>query len=225
MNATPRTCALALLIAVGCKDKAADTGDDLEPQLVGTIEPDGAGEVGNVRFYKAFAFDQGGSLLAYLTSSPDADCASVGQYLRVGGDPYDPVKVFQPETCNMFIKIAEDYDGGIDYTRSEGDAGLDLVGTGTAIECALGAGAFELTTLLTDDEDYYYSGRWWVGNPLSYRYTFEGSGEGGYTLGLELSQLDGGFVHESLEEVRATASVSGSVKAEYCTDLASTGLF
>lgn len=225
MSVPARPMALVLLLTAACAGKDGDSGADLQPQIVGTISPDGAAEQGNVRFYKAFAFDQGGALLAYLSSSPEADCTEVGRYLQVGSAPYDPAPVFAPDTCNMFIKISEDYDGGIDYTRNEADAGLDLVGTGTAVECALGAGAFELTTLVTDDEDYYYSGRWWVGNPLTYRYTFEGSGADGYTLDLELQQLDGGFVQESMEAVRATAAVSGSIRAEYCTDLASTGLF
>lgn len=225
MHATPRATALALLLTAGCAGKTEDTGDELIPQIVGSIQPDGAADAGNVRFYKAFAFDQGGAFLAYLSSSPKADCTTVGQYLRVGAEPYDPEAVFAPETCNMFIKIAEDYDGGIDYTRTARDVTIDTVGTGTAIECALGAGSFELTALENGEDDYYYSGRWWVGNPLTYRYTFSGSGEDGYTMEIELSQLDGGFVQESLEEVRATAEVNGTISAEYCTDLASTGLF
>lgn len=221
------TFAVISLSLWACKGKEEDTGGEPDPYIVGQIQPDVGDDAGNIRFHKAFGFNQGEVFIAYISSNPDATCENVAQYLRVGSGAYDPSEMFRPDTCNMFIKVSQDYDGGIDYSRAEGDPSIDLVGAGTSIECALGAGDWELTTLLEDDPDpdYYYSGRWWVGNPLTYRYTFSGGDGEDYTLNLELSQLDGGYVHESLEEVRATATVSGSMPAEWCEGLASTGLF
>ena len=231
-NALRLTAPLAALtLALGaCKGKEEDTGGEADPYITGQIQPDSGAHQGNVRFHKAFGFNQGEVFIAYISSNPDATCENVAQYLRVGGGAYDPSDMFRPETCNMFIKVSQDYEGGIDYTRDEGDAAIDLIGAGTSIECAMGPGDWALTTLLEDDPDpdYYYTGatsQWWVGNPLTYRYTFSGGDGDDYTLDFELSQLDGGYVHESLEEVRATATVSGSMPAEWCEALASTGLF
>jgi hypothetical protein len=218
-----------LLAGLGaCKpEDPKDSGTDLEPSIVGSIFPERSDVPANVAIYKAFGFDQNQRMLSYFSSSPNATCENVADYLRVGAEPYDPEEMFAPDSCNFFIRVDQDYAGGINYTRSADDTSIDLIGTGTSIECALGEGSFELGVLREGDpdEDYYYSGRWWVGHPLTYTYNFSGGSEEPYTFEISYTALDGGYTQESLDGAAATAEVTGTIQGEWCPELASTGLF
>lgn len=224
-----RVCALVALSvwASACggeKDSATDEALP-EPLVTGTITAGGEASA-QVAFYKAFGFDQGGRALFYLSSSPFASCDSVTKYLQVDSDPYDPAEMFQGGHCNMFIRLDSDYDGDFEYTRAVGSDEANLVGAGTSLECAMGQGDFELTRLTEDDrDDYYWTGRWWQGRPSAYTYDFDGTGEGGYTLTFNMTAYDGGFIHEELDDTPADGAVTGTIEAEYCASLGSTGLF
>ncbi len=219
--------ALAAVIT-GCSGKSAeDSGQTSEAQaaITGTVTADGEASA-QIAFYKAFGFDQGGQLLAYFASSPTATCANVTEYLRVTGGVYDPVDMFQDGHCNMFVILDKDYEGTFSFTRPSGSEEPNLVAAGTSIECAMGEGSFELTRLTEiDDDDYYWTGRWWVGRPSAYTYNFTGGAGSAYSFTLEMSEYEGGFIHEGLDSTPATGAVSGTIEGEWCPDLGSTGFF
>ena len=228
---TPRARLLPLLVlslttACSGKDDSGDeTVDSLEPKITGTVTAEGEASA-QVAFYKAFAFDQGGKLLAYLSSSPNATCENVADYLRVSEGPYDPKDMFEGGHCNMFIIIDGDFDGSFSHTRPADSTEPNLVAAGTSMECAMGEGQFELTRLTESDrDDYYWSGRWWQGRPNAYTYDFSGGAGSSYQLTLEMSAYDGGFIHEELDDTPAVGAVSGTIEAEWCDALGSTGLF
>jgi hypothetical protein len=222
--------AAALLVACKGGDDSGKAGEDLEPLVTGTITPDGEGVDARFEIYKAFGFDQGGRALLYLSSTPEASCDSVSTYLRSGGDPYDPVEVFTGGTCNMLIGVdatTVGFTGQLDWSRAEGEGGVDALGAGIAIECAMGEGAFEMTQLSeTDELDYYWTGRWWTGRPDVYSLSIGGGGGGAYALEFDLQHFLGGFIREGLAgNDPASGPVSGAIEAEWCTDLGTTGLF
>lgn len=225
-------------LMLGCAGKSEDeTGAGAgaaEPQVVGTVQPDGESVGADFAIYHAFAFDQAGSLIMYLSSTPTATCESVSTYLNVGrGDPIDPVDVFTGGTCNMLVEVPAEtvgYEGSLNWTRSEADGGIDEIATASVIECAMGDGAFEVTTLSDGDEpDYYWTGgtaRWWQGTVVDYSLQITGGDGSPYDVTMEIAALKGGFPHEGFSgNDPATGNVSGTIQAEWCTPLASTGLF
>jgi hypothetical protein len=225
-------------LLAGCSGKSEDdsgAGADAgpEPQIVGTVTPETGGVTADFAIYKAFGFDQGGSLIMYLSSTPEASCETVTQYLNVGrGDPYDPVSVMSGGTCNMLLEVPATvgYEGELTWTRSEGDGGIDEISATSAIECAMGTGAFEVTTLSeNDDPDYYWTGdnaHWWQGTVVGYSLELSGGGGEPYEVSLDISTLKGGFVREGFAgNDPASGNVSGTIQAEWCTSLGSTGLF
>ena len=83
---------------------ACGPSDSISPMLEGVVTPEGHDVSGTFYGYKAFGFDNQGLLVVYISSNENATCTSVGEYLSSGREPYDPVDVFSPGTCNMFIK-------------------------------------------------------------------------------------------------------------------------
>jgi len=219
---------LLLALAVGCSgkgDSAEDTVDSLDPKITGTVTVEGEASA-EVAFYQAFAFNQGGTLLAYLSSSPTATCENVSDYLRTGQDPYDPVDMFEPSTCNFFLKIDGDYNGGYSYSQGADADQPNFATLASAMNCAMGTGEFDYFPLSeSDDPDYNWNGRWWEGVPSVYTYDLSGGDGDGYTFSIEMSAYDGSFVHEPLNDSPAVGAVSGTIDASWCELLGSTGLF
>lgn len=221
---------LAAVVVLGaCKGEDADSGSADGPvaYIKGSLGPDGEDITGEFAVYKAVAFDQGGRFLAYLSSDPEASCDNIVDYLYTDGDPYAPDDVINGGHCNMFLAI-DGYEDGLNHTwdRSmEGGTGFDAIGAGTSIACAMGSGEFVYEQRDNDDEDYFWSGRWWQGSPKDYTFAFSGSGEGGYTLDLTMSEFDGEWPYEGFDSHPASGNVSGTIEAEYCQGLATTGLF
>lgn len=213
---------LAILgLCIGC------TGDKEEEELVsyinGTISPDHptVDISGEISIYKAFAFDDNGTFFAYLSSNPEAHCGDITQYLTVGGDRYDPVEVLSPGKCNISIKLTE-WEGSF---SAMDDA---IKAAATSIECAMGDGSFEYTTLQSDDTDYFWVGedaKWWQGAPQGYIWDFSGVRGEGYTLDINMYEYSGGFIHEEFDKYDAFGNVEGVIEAYTCEGLASTGLF
>ena len=203
-----------LALSVACADKE----EELIPLLTGTVTPDHPeyNLTGEFTGYKAFAFDINNTFWAYISSNPNVNCGDVVNYLNVGSDPFDPVDVLAPGKCNILIKLPE----------WEGSALLEndrAAVAPSAVECALGEGEF---TLMNRDgeRDYYWTGKWWQGTLREYRFDIEGDRESGYSLDIEMTVLNGGFIHEGHERHEASGTVSGLMDAYVCEGLASTGL-
>jgi hypothetical protein len=213
----------------------ACTGEKQEEELIsyinGTITPDHPSIVtsGEMTIYKAFAFNDNGTFLAYLSSNPEAHCGDVTQYLNDGA--FDPVEVLSPGKCNITIKL--------DWTACEDDSteGCDsftatddrILSAASSIECAMGEGVFEYRKLDDQDRaDYYWTGdnaKWWQGSLKGYVWDISGVRGEGYTLDLNMYEYDGAFIHEEFDKYDATGSVQGIIEAYTCEGLASTGLF
>jgi len=231
-NACRGTVGPALLftlsVAVACSGKS-DSGDgdgsSALPLITGTVAVED-GTSAEVAFYHAYAFDQGGTMLAYLSSSPTATCENVSDYLRAGQAPYDPTSMFEPNTCNFFLKVDDAYEGGYQHTQPVGADQPNFDTLASAMNCAMGEGDFELYALSeTDEPDYNYTGRWWEGGPSAYAYDLTGGGGSDYEFTIEMSAYDGSFVHEPLNDSPAAGAVSGTITASWCESLGSTGLF
>jgi hypothetical protein len=209
--------ALPLLGLLACADKADDSAVP-DPLVSGTVQPEGASESGEVAFHRGFAFDQGGRVIAYISSNPAASCDRVVEYLRPHEEPYDPSGLLTGGTCDLYFAM-DGYSGDL----SADDDPMAVAGW--ALNCAMGEGSFVLETRDSGDRDYYWSGRWWQGRPTSYSYTLTGGAGADFTFDLQMSAYDGGFIYESMEGVPATGEVSGSIDLEWCPSLATTGLF
>ena len=211
-------------LMVSCKGEKE--AEEIPSYINGTISvPDhpSISTSGEVSIYKAFAFDTNGTFLAYLSSNPESHCGDVTQYLTVGGDPYDPMEVLSPGKCNISIKL-EDWPEDGSFTATD-DA---IIAAATSIECAMGEGSFEYTTLVSGDLDYYWVGddaTWWQGAPNGYVWDFSGVRGEGYTLDINMYEYSGGFIHEEFDKYDAFGSVQGTIEAYTCEGLGSTGLF
>jgi|GEM_PF-1226266 len=226
LHTTLRVAVVAL--AMGCtgdKDSGASDVASLEPKITGTVTVEGEASA-EVAFYRAFAYDQGGTMLAYLSSHPNATCSNSADFLRTNQPPYDPVDMFEPGTCNLFLKIENDYDNGYVWDQPSGADQPNFATLGSAMNCAMGEGEFDFFPLSeTDDPDFNWTGRWWEGGPSAYVYNLSGGGGENYSFTIEMSEYDGSFVHEPLNDSPAVGAVSGTIEAEWCESLGSTGLF
>ena len=202
-------------LLVGCSGEKDD--GEVEPMLTGTITPDGRDVSGEFFGYRAFAFNANDTLGAYISSNPNASCGSITEYLT-SNSRYDPVDVLSPGACNLFLKIS-DYDGSL---SAENDS---IVSAASSIECAMGEGEFEYTELGENDVGYYWSGNWWVGVPQEYTWNFSGNSEDGYTFEIDMNGYVGSFIQEEFDRYAAVGQVSGTVTAESCEEIFSTGLF
>lgn len=231
MHTLPRRAlavAPLLLAATACSSKE-DTGSIdtslLEPQVTGTVTVEGESSA-DVAFFHAFGFNQGGTLLAYFSSSRNATCENVSAYLRTGQEPYDPEDMFEPSTCNFFLKVDDEYNGGYAFTQSADADQPNFAVLASAMNCAMGEGEFDLIPLSeSDDPDYNWTGRWWEGGPSAYSYDLSGGDGEDYTFDIQMSAYDGSFVHEPLNDSPAVGAVSGTMTASWCELLGSTGLF
>lgn len=208
---------IALPVLTACKTEEGEDAD-AEPQVSGAIAPDGEGIEAEVTIYKAFAMNAGSGFAAYLSSNPDATCASVTEYLRAEA-PYDPSDTLVGGACDIAIRI-DTWEDGV------GKAATDdpLAAAGFSINCYFGDEGWELETRDNDDRDYYWQGREWQGSPAVYSYDFSEAG-GDYTLELEMSAYNGSFIYESLEAAPASGGVTGTITAERCESIATTPFF
>jgi len=192
--------------------------EDLGPFITGTITLDERGDAAEIEFFKAVAFDQGGGFIAYLSSNPAATCTNIVEYLTTGA-PVDPVDVLSGGTCNLFIKTGSGYDGGMDVT----DDGI--VGAGTSLSCHFGEGGWVYEQRDVGDVDYFWQGLEWQGHVESFSFDISGGAEAPYAMEIAMSSYNGSLIYEGLESAAASGEVSGSIEAEWCPGLATTGLF
>ena len=215
---------IGLTLAAACGGGAGDTAGDA-PMITGTIQPEGEDVSGEFEGYRAFAYDQGGAFIAYISSNPRATCDKVTDYLTVGAEPYDPVDVLVAGKCDFFIYLSSGYDGGLSHSADKDDEELDTVGPGVSLGCAMGEGEWVYERRDGDDKDYYWSGRWWQGAPVTYSFDFSGGDGSEVVMDIAMQEYTGAFIYEEFANDPASGDVEGHVTAEWCTGLAGTGLF
>ncbi len=212
---------LAPLATLACNDKSADSGPGgtLTPQVSGTITVTGEDAEGRVELFHGFGFDQGGVVLLYLSSNPEADCALVTDLLGSHDGPFDMTGYVVGGTCDFFVR-KDGYTGEMTFVD-------DAFGrAGWAINCFTGQGAFEFENRTNGGDDgFYWTGRKWLGYPTVYSYTIRGGDGSDYTIDLDLVEYNGGFPEEGLEAYPATGAVQGSVSVEWCSTLGRTPAF
>jgi hypothetical protein len=222
----------ALAIIAACSGEEA-LKEGPEAMLTGSVTPEGMDVSGDFAGYSAFAFDDQGVFVAYISSNPDTNCANVSEYLRTDRTRMDPEEILVGGKCNMFLKI-EGFEGSF---SADSDP---FASAASSIECAMGEGEFRYSSIEMaaegveyndctpgsgSDCDYYWTGKWWVGVPRDYSWSFSGSHSEGYQLDIEMSTYSGSFIHEEFARYDAFGEASGSVTAYTCENLASTGLF
>ena len=192
--------------------------DKLEPMLTGTLtapHPDMGDMSGEFLGYKAFAFDDQGTFVTYISSNQAATCETVASYLTIESDNRDASSVLLAGHCNLFIKLT-DYDDTAVFSAQD-DA---FASAGSSIECAMGEGSFQAEATETS-----WDGQWWLGIPKTYSWEFSGDKETEYTLEIDMSLFSGSFVLDEFDRKDATGNVSGVVTATVCSELAGTGYF
>ena len=212
----------------GDDDTSSKELGEIAAMMSGTIttegSPDGGDDLtGEFSIYRAYAFNAqvGNSQMmgAYLSSNKNATCDTVAEYLNVSGEAYNPENVLSPGKCNMFIKLTADYEDGISL---ENDS---MAAISSGITCAMGEGEFSYSELGENDIDYFWTGELWTGNVENYSWDIEGNVESGYTLDISMSTYTGFFTQSALGEFPASGTVSGTVTAEACAGIFSTGHF
>ena len=191
--------------------------------LTGTITPDNQIEgeeiSGDFLGYKAFGFDDQGTLIAYISSNQNSTCDEIAKYINVEGNSADIVNVFSPKKCNMFIKVTN-FEGSIDASDDP------FTVAGSSIICPMGDGDFEYENLGNGNgNDYVWSGREWHGIPSEYTWVFVGDKTSGYSLDIDMTAFEGAFIKEELAKYPAKGRVEGIVDVEVCSNLATSGHF
>lgn len=157
---------------------------------------------------QAFGYADSGTVLVYLSSSPDADCESVTTYLSPGGKPYDPTALLPPETCDLYLKLT-----GWTGSFSATDDRLAMVYS--VMTCGFGPGKFVYEERGKGDFDFYYTGRWWSGIPELFSLSLTETSSGFHLEG-EMTGFDGTFIYEKLADVDLEGLVWGEVEIESC---------
>jgi hypothetical protein len=180
------------------------------PMLEGSLTPEGHDVSGAFYGYKAFGFDNEGTLVVYIASQKEADCATVSQFMRSTADPIDPSLLFEPQSCNLMLKTA----GYEDSWEAEDDR---MESASSAISCTMGDGEWIYET--GPDNGYYWSGNWWAGFPIEYKWSVSGNRDSEYVIDIEMSVFEGSFPREEFSRYPALGMVSGVVTVEVCTEL------
>jgi hypothetical protein len=184
--------------------------EPLLPMLEGKLTPEGHDVHGDFYGYKAFGFDNDGTLVVYIASQKEADCTTVSQFMRSTADPVDPSLLFESQSCNLMLKTAG-YEGSWEVQDDR------MESASSSISCTMGDGEWVYET--GPDKGYYWSGNWWAGFPIEYKWKVSGDRDSEYVLDLEMSVYEGSFPREEFSRYPATGMVSGLVTAEVCTEL------
>lgn len=208
---------LLLLAPVLC---AACGGDDLAEgsRITGTLDFTGEGVSGVVDTARVFSFAAGGTLISWMAANEDATCALAAAHLGAGDDDPDPTDLYVPDACNLFLFGA--YDG------TSASVDQDSATVSIALNCTMGEGSFAWEET-NKGWAWVWSGRWWQGAPEAWTLDLEGGtgGDDPLVATLEMTDFWGSFTYEDMTEDPATGSVSGTVQAEWCPDLAQASIF
>lgn len=207
----PRFLLLLPLVLVSCvKD---DTGQDY-----GILEGELAfddGEVAAIAGHRAFGFDRNGQVLLYFASNNAATCAGVAEELQ-WGEPTDPSDLFSAGHCNVYAMVN-------DYSGSEVTISSDRLRVTWALNCTIGEGAWNWE-VRGNDSGFYWSGRWWQGDPETWTITLSGGGGDDFVADVQMNDYDGDYSYEFIEAT-AEGLVSGTALVEWCDDLGESDLF
>ena len=188
----------------------------IEPMMTGTLVPEGHDLSADFFGYQAFGFDNEGTLLIYIASNKDASCDTVAPFLRTTADPIDPGIIFEPGSCNLMLKTAN-YEGS---WEAEDDR---MESASSSISCTMGDGEWLYES--GPNGGYYWSGNWWAGFPIAYKWSVTGDRDSEYTVDIEMSGYEGSFPREEFSRYPASGVVSGTVTVEVCTELGQSGHF
>jgi hypothetical protein len=191
---------------------AACAGGDDVASLGGTITAS-TGESGELASATAFGVETNGRAGVMVSPNPDSTCADAASYFGGGGTDFNPEVVSGEGVCNLYIRV-DDYDGS-EVTIT------DLAGATVSLNCAMDSGSWAYD----DDREYpgyYYSGPYWVGSPSAFTLTLSGGGGEDLSVALEMDSYTGRLPYDDVDhgEVDASGSVSGSVTATWCDDMA-----
>lgn len=203
----------ALLILFGCGDKEG------MGSVSGEVAVPERALAADVHWDQAFAYSEGGRLIAFMTGASGASCETVSAYLGPNTGALEKDGILQGGSCTMTIVI-DDWDGSASLSWGpEADEGYNP-GLSSNLRCEFGDGAWVLETRGSGYEDYYWDGPVWTGIPEVFKWSITGSGEE-VSFDLEMSAFDGNFPDElSAERYAAEGDLSGTIRAHWCPDLA-----
>lgn len=167
----------------------------------------------------AFAYAEGGRLIAFLTGASGASCASVAAYLGPNEGALEKEGILEGGSCTMTI-VVDDWDG--DTALSWGPEASEGYNPGLSsnLRCEFGDGSWVLETRGSGYEDYYWDGPVWTGIPEVFDWSISGDDEE-VSLDLEMTAFDGNFPDEvSAERYAAEGDLSGTIRAQWCPELA-----
>ena len=129
-----RRCEFVLLITplvVACAFKSDEDVED-EPQVVGSIAPDGEDVSAEVAIMRAFAMHTENRFAAYFSNNASATCEAVTEYLRADA-PHDPSGFLVGGACDVAVRI-DTWEDGTGRSASNDP----LAAAGFVINCYFG---------------------------------------------------------------------------------------
>lgn len=204
----------ALLLSTFLACGGADAGSQLDGTLT---TADYSVTVANSA---AFGFHIDDQAYLYVASNPDATCADVVDYLThsSSSEAYDPTAVWLGGTCNLLLSLSG-YDGS-DFSFGGDDNYLKGFWN---LNCAMGEGEFVYETR-NNYTDYYWSEQVWIGGAEGHDTTVTHETDASYTITTTLTSWRGNY-NDQLGDVPMEGSVTGTVQAEWCSDLYQSGLW
>jgi len=188
----------------------------INPMLEGSLTPEGHELNGDFFGYRAFGFDNQGVLLVYIASHREATCESVAQYIGFESEPIDPSTIYEDQSCNLMIKTTG-YEGSWEVSDDR------IQSASSSINCNMGDGEWEYQH--GADSGYNWTGKLWAGFPILYSWNISGDRDSEYILDIEMTEYEGSFPREEFSRYPAFGNVSGTVTAEACIELGSSGHF
>ena len=188
----------------------------INAMLSGSLTPEGHELSGDFLSYRAFGFDNQGILVVYMASNREATCESVSQYIGFDADPIDPSTIYEPQSCNLMLKTTG-YEGSWEVSDDR------LQSASSSINCNMDEGEWEYQT--GEDRSFNWSGKLWAGFPTKYKWNISGDRDSEYILEIEMSEYEGSFPREEFSRYPANGNVTGTVQAEVCMEMGSSGHF
>ena len=202
--------ATLLLALLGCAgDKGADDTGGGGGTLGGTISMSD-GNSATVNIQRAYGFNDGEAMLAYLSSDPDTKCSDAAKALS--GDAVTADQVYSANTCNLRLEIATGYTATDPPSYTANDEDAYELGTNLLVTCAFAVGSF-----VEGEDGYAYQGETWYGYPYDFAWTIGGGDAAPFSFDIAFTALDGTGPDGSY--VPADADVSGTVEGEWCPGL------
>ena len=217
-----KTMWIAAFLCAACAEK--DEGEEI--MIEGTIKLHDHAFRGVVEGVRAFGYDEGDKMIAYISSNPKATCANVSEFLGPqSGEPLRPDKILKGGYCNITILVETGWDNGFDSHWPDDESNYSE-SLGSNVRCDMGEGDWVLETRGSEYEDWYWSGTTWGGPPENYNWSFSGGDGDPLKLDIRMTSYQGYFYSEAVYAViPAEGQVEGEVTAEWCPSLANATIF